>query len=92
MRTTIRMSEPLASQVNELARKRRRSFTDLAEEALFDLLRKHRSPPRKKRAVLPVLGGGERRISAEKLKRAVAEADFEDDIRKIAPSHAPAQR
>ena len=88
MRTTIRMSEPLASQVNELARKRRRSFTDLVEEAMIDLIRKHRSPAQK-RIVLPTFGDRSRRISEQELKRAINESTSEYDLKKIGPDAAP---
>ena len=82
MQTTIRLDEVLARRMKELARQTDRSFTDLVEEAVTDLMAKHASSPKRKRVALPVYGG-KRPVTDEQLRQAVQQADLEYDMKKI---------
>jgi len=81
MRTTIRMKPELARRAKAYARKTERTFTELVEDALTDLLdRDHETPVK-----LPELTvvHGTMPVSNEDLRKAIAELDLEDDLKRV---------
>lgn len=83
MRTTIRMNETLRRQVMYVAKKERKTFTELVEEAMTELVTKRRVRPRRERINLPVFGNPGKKITAKQLKEAIEEADREYDLKQL---------
>jgi hypothetical protein len=81
MRTTIRMKPELARRAKAYARRTDRTFTELVEDALTDLLdRGSGSTP-----ALPELTvvGGDVPISVEALRREVEAMDLQEDLQRL---------
>jgi len=88
MRTTIRMKADLARRAKAYAKRTDRTFTELVEDALTDLLDRGS----KSSAKLPELTvvGGKKPISVEALKRSIEQMDLEDDLRRLGMTNDPA--
>ena len=81
MRTTIRMKPELARRAKAYARKTDRTFTELVEDAVTDLL--ERQNPNTVELPPITVVGGDTPISMEDLKRSIEELDFEYDLKKL---------
>lgn len=81
MRTTIRLNEELARRAKEYAARSGRTFAEVVEEAVAELLgREGRERPRDK-VILPTCGDPSRKITWEELQAAIGQAQYEDDLR-----------
>ena len=83
MRTTIRMNNELVRRAKEFARRHRRTFTELIEEAVTDYLARQAKAPPRKPVVLPVGGDPRHKVTPAELKKAVEAAELEYDLKKI---------
>jgi hypothetical protein len=83
MRTTIRMSDELARRAKEFARGSGRSFTQVVEEAVSQLLDKRPRRSRRKRIILPVAGDPSHRMTEDQYRPAIEEMDLEYDLKKL---------
>ena len=84
MRTTIRMNEELARRAKQYAARHDRTFTEVIEEAVTQLLAKPTFTSPRKPIVLPTVGDPKHRITRAQYRKALAEADFEYDTKKLA--------
>lgn len=84
MRTTIRMTEELARRAKMYATRHDRTFTQVIEEAVTQLLAKPARPAAKKRTVLPTAGDPKHKVTKAQYLKAIAEADWEYDMKKLA--------
>jgi hypothetical protein len=86
MRTTIRMNEELARRAKRYAARHRRTFTEVVEQAVAELLAKESSGTRAATAAaplrLPVVGDPAQRISEEDYRRMIEEM-YDEEIREI---------
>ncbi len=84
MRTTIRMNEELARRARQYAAKHDRTFTQVIEEAVLQLLSNGggAATPRK-RTVLPTVGGHSGRTMSEAEYRAMIERMYAEDAERI---------
>jgi hypothetical protein len=81
MRTTIRMKPELARRAKAYARKTDRTFTELVEDAITDLLDRQNPRP-VELPPIPVVHGT-KPFSTEDLKRLIEEQEFEHDMHRI---------
>jgi len=75
------MKPELARRAKAYARKTDRTFTELVENALTDLLDRGNPKPVKLPPITVV--GGDKLISREALKRSIEEMDMEDDLQRL---------
>jgi hypothetical protein len=81
MRTTIRLKPELARRAKALAKKTDRTFTELMEDAVSDLLEKSNGSPAKLPEI-PVVTGTTSYTTAG-LKKMIQQQEFEHDMRRI---------
>ncbi len=81
MRTTIRMKPELARRAKAFAKKTDRTFTELVEDAINDLLERSDGKPAKPPKIPVVTGKFPH--SVDDLKRLIEEQEFEHDMHRI---------
>jgi hypothetical protein len=88
MRTTIRIKPELARRAKAYAHETNRTFTELVEDVLTDLLDWSSLSPSK----LPELTvvGGDEVITTEALEKAIKQMDLEDGLRRLGMKIDPA--
>lgn len=83
MRTTIRMNEALAREAKQLAAATGKSFTAVVEQAVGELLAKHRPSKPRRYVPLPTCGDPSKKITWEEYQRIVEQTQLEDDRRSL---------
>lgn len=93
MRTTIRMNEELARRVKNYAARNKRTFTQVVEEALTNLLAPANQPTIRPRIVLPTSGNANGPKMTDAQYRVLVEQMYDEDAERTwSAGHGPARR
>lgn len=93
VRTTIRMNEELARRAKKYAARNKRTFTQVIEEALTNLLAPAKQPATRPRIVLPTSGNANGAKMTDAQYRALLVQMYDKDAERVwSAGHGPARR
>ncbi len=78
------MNEELRRRVKQYAARHDRTFTQVIQEAVMQLLANGSKPSKRKPIILPPVGDPKHPISEAEFRRAHADADWEYDMKNLA--------
>lgn len=82
MRTTIRMNEELARRAKQYAARHDRTFTQVIEEAVMQLLTNRAKSAERKSIILPTVGNPQNPVTEAQYRRAIEEM-YDDEAKHI---------